>query len=202
AGINKTIYLLNFVYYFVLLIWYKEFGDQYVGLWGPVVRLILFNPNYIQDVLKTKYMYYSKTSLLTGLLSPIIGTENLLLSNVSTHSRARKMINPAFHSSNLISMIDIMTEETSKLLNEWIEKINNSNNKIILEMNREFSGLTLDIISNCAFGTGIINEYEAKEVIYDTFSVIIDMFINRLMNLVGVLPIIKYLPLRSKQIMA
>ncbi|CAF4624633.1 unnamed protein product, partial [Rotaria magnacalcarata] len=54
-------------------------------------------------------------------LKPIIGIHNLFVSNGTEHERARKMLNPAFHFTNLRSMVSIMTYQTQKSIDTLLE---------------------------------------------------------------------------------
>jgi cytochrome P450 len=123
----------------------------------------------------------------------------LLLSEGEVHCSQRILIEPVFQHHNLVSMENLMVETTSILLEKWNTMIAEQQNKSInLEMRKEMSVLTLDIVTGCVFGTGLMNDQAAHDTIHRNIAIAQKEMEHRFFSLIGILPVIKELPLRSK----
>src|SRR5579871_6029841 len=95
----------------------KKHGFIYLYCFGPYSRLAIQDLDLIADVLDRKNdQNYFKTDQFNVHFKSLIGLNGLALINGTKHSRASKMLNPAFHFSNLQSMISIMTDQTIKTI--------------------------------------------------------------------------------------
>ncbi|CAF4263952.1 unnamed protein product [Rotaria sp. Silwood2] len=180
----------------------KKFGSYYHASFGPVARLVISDPLLIQGVLKTNARAYHKSTLMRLILGTLLGSENLLMSEDNIHAQHRRLIAPAFQHQNLNSMISLMIEITSNLLNKWSLAINNTNNKdniLIADIHKEMTGLTLDIVTGCVFGSGVMKDEHIRETIYEGVTKTLEHVEERTFNMIGIIPIINKLPLPSKR---
>ncbi|CAF0897612.1 unnamed protein product [Adineta steineri] len=84
---------------------------------GPLTRFIIVECELLADVLsRSKVEYYEKTSFVINILKPLIGVHNLIVSKHAEYERARRMLNPAFHSINLQSTDSIRPDIQSNIL--------------------------------------------------------------------------------------
>ncbi|CAF4303735.1 unnamed protein product, partial [Rotaria sordida] len=99
-------------------------GEPFVPLIGQLSQIrqcrkigspMDFHQNLIQKHQTYLYVWFWSCSAQT-IFAPIIGKQNLLISEVYEHERARKMINPAFYHTNLKSMVSILTDQTRKTI--------------------------------------------------------------------------------------
>jgi cytochrome P450 len=97
----------------------KKFGSYYHTSFGPIARLVISDPLLIQGVLKSNARSYHKSPLMHLIVGTLLGFENLLLSEDNIHAQHRRLIAPVFQHQNLNSMISLMIEITSNLLNKW-----------------------------------------------------------------------------------
>ncbi|UJR08161.1 hypothetical protein I4U23_012435 [Adineta vaga] len=173
----------------------KKYGLRYVFSMGPYPRLVIQEPELIGDVLgRTQAEHFYKPADLSFRLKPLIGTQNLLVSNGKEHDRARKMLNPAFHSDNLQSMISIMTEHTMKAIHNLLESSST------IDLAKQFNSLTLSIIISSALGTNSEVDSNTEEIIAQTFKEILAALFYRLARMIMFIPIVSQLPFWKKNI--
>ncbi|CAF0885833.1 unnamed protein product [Rotaria sordida] len=164
---------------------------------GPLIRLVLLEPELIADFLsRSKSEYYRKPYDLTLIVKPLTGVNNLLVSEGEEHHRARRMLNPAFHFVNLRSMIPIMVNETVKAIDS-ILCMSSLSNRIDIET--EFSALTLSIIASSAFGQGFETIPHAKETMCHSFNEVKDVLEYRALRLIGLVQFFADLPFWGKK---
>ncbi|CAF1366303.1 unnamed protein product, partial [Didymodactylos carnosus] len=172
---------------------YRQYGDYYHTSFGPIAHLVIADPSLMDYVLKKNSKYYHKSVLMEYILGSVLGMRNLLLSEDDMHKQHRKLIQPLFHQQNIVSMENLMIETTNNLLDEWTKLKSNS-----LDIHCEMIRLTLDIVAGCVFGTGLINNHYVHDIVYKSVTITLNEVENRAFNMLGVIPILKDLPLPSK----
>ena len=134
----------------------KKFGNYYRTSFGPIARLVISDPLLIQGVLKSNARSYHKSRIMQFILGSILGNKNLLLSEGDIHQQHRRLIAPLFQQQNINSMISLMVDTTSNLLNKWSSSM--KDNQLTMDIHKETTGLTLDIVTGCVFGSGMMND--------------------------------------------
>ena len=174
----------------------NQHGHRFLFGYGPFTRLFCSEPELLADVLdRTQSQNFRKPSHFIGALKPIIGDQNLLLMEGSQHDRARKMLNSAFHFSQLKSMIPIIVKETDEALNAFFSGGETKE----VDFKVEFNSLTLSIIAASAFGQGFEEIPGTKEVICRTFTEVLDAINYRTVRMIDKIPIINKLPFWHKK---
>ncbi|CAF3439767.1 unnamed protein product [Rotaria sp. Silwood1] len=171
-------------------------GSIYMFSLGLYPRLVIQDAELVGDILGRAHAqnYYKPLDLIYRL-KPLIGLHNLLISNGNEHERARKMLNPGFHSENLRSMVSIMTDHTTKTINRLLESCKES-----INLQKELSLLTLTIIASSAFGENIETMTDATEIVCEAFIAALDAIINRTLLLIDQIPLFSKLPFWGKDI--
>ncbi|CAF3016136.1 unnamed protein product [Rotaria sp. Silwood2] len=180
----------------------KKFGNYYHTSFGPLARLVISDPVLIQGVLKTNAHAYHKSTLSHLIIGMALGSENLLMAEDNNHTRHRRLIAPVFQHKNLNSMILFMVEITSNFLNKWLLTMTDTNNKdniSVRDIHKEMIGLTLDIVTGCVFGSGLMKDEHARETIYQGLTKTLEDVEERTFNMIAIIPIINRLPLASKR---
>ncbi|CAF0941666.1 unnamed protein product [Rotaria sordida] len=180
----------------------KKFGSYYHTSFGPLARLVISDPLLIRGVLKTNAHAYHKSTLIHLILGTMLGSENLLMAEGTIHAQRRRLIAPVFQQQNLNSMISFMVEITSNLLNKWsltMTNANNTDNILIIDIHKEMTGLTLDIVTGCVFGSGLMKDEHVREIIYQGLTKTLEDVEERTFNMIAIIPIINRLPLASKR---
>jgi len=175
----------------------KKFGSYYHTSFGPIARLAISDPLLIQGVLKTNARCYHKPPIMHLILGTILGCENLLLSEDNIHAQHRRLIAPVFQHQNINSMISLMVEITSNLLNKWSLSI--KDNKLTVDIHKEMTGLTLDIVTGCVFGSGMMKNEHLREIIHQGVTTTLEDVEERTFNMIGIIPLINRLPFPSKR---
>ncbi|CAF0870870.1 unnamed protein product [Adineta steineri] len=95
----------------------KKHGYYFLLGLGSLIRFIIVERELLADVLsRSKAEYYEKTSFVINILKPLIGVHNLIVNKHTEHERARRMLNPEFHSINLQSTDSIRPDIQSNTL--------------------------------------------------------------------------------------
>ncbi|CAF3508753.1 unnamed protein product [Adineta steineri] len=180
----------------------KKYGSYYHTSFGPVPRLCTSDPSLIQGVLRTNARFYRKSNLMRLILGTLLGYDNLLLAEDNIHSQHRRLIAPVFQHQNINSMISLMVELTSNLLAKWkltLHDVENKGKELTIDMQNEMTHLTLDIVTGCVFGNGLMKNENVREIIYRNVTTTLEDVQNRTLNMIGLIPIINRLPFPSKQ---
>jgi cytochrome P450 len=175
-----------------------KFGDYYHSSFGPKAYLGTSDPSLIEAVLKTNVRCYHKSALGQTILGSIVGYENLLLTEDDNHSRHRRLVAPVFQHQNINSMITLMTERTSSFLDKWTTLANDKNHPLTLDIHKEITNLTLDIITGCVFGTDIIKDRYVHQTISRSLTIALKETEKRVFNMLALIPIVNRLPLPGK----
>ncbi|CAF1247068.1 unnamed protein product, partial [Didymodactylos carnosus] len=174
----------------------SKHGCIYLFSFGPLVRLVITEPNLISDVLKKYAKFYVKPKLFRMVFTSIMGEQNLLVTEGEVHDRSRKMLNPAFHFINLQSMTSIMIKQTVAAIDKWDTIIGN-----IVDLQEELNSLTLSIIASCAFGQAFETNISAKDVILNSITAVLDAIQYRQFRLpINQIALLNKLPMFKKQI--
>ncbi|CAF1052148.1 unnamed protein product [Rotaria sordida] len=177
----------------------KEFGDYYRMSLGPIPGFNISDPSLIVGVLKTNAHAYRKSVFMQSIIGTLIGTDNLLTSENETHTQCRRLASPVFQRQNLNSMIPMMIEITSNVLDKWAQCAYTTENKIAtIDICEEMALLTLSMICGCVFGKNISKDKNIHEKIYQNVTVILKELEKRLFDMIAILPLINRLPLPSK----
>jgi cytochrome P450 len=81
--------------------------------------------------------------------------EGLLTSEEPTHSQHRKIMQPSFTHKKIQGYFDIMTDKTSKRIDEWISTPNKK-----VDVHSEMVSLTLEIVAESLFGINLKSDTE------------------------------------------
>jgi cytochrome P450 len=180
----------------------KKYGHYYHSSFGPIPRLMISDPLLIQGVLKTNARCYHKSDLMRLVLGTLLGCDNLLMSEDNIHAQHRRLIAPVFQHQNINSMISLMVEITSNLLDKWTLALKDAENKetdLTLDIQNEMARLTLDIVTGCVFGSGLMKNENVRETIYRNVTTTLNDVEKRIFNMIAITPIINALPFPSKQ---
>jgi cytochrome P450 len=115
-----------------------KFGKQNV--------YFLNHPNYIEEVLVTNYKNFIKSRGLQ-VSKRLLGS-GLLTSEGDYHDKERRLIQPTFYPKRIKSYAEVMIKKTLNLCENWKEGS-------ILDIHKEMTRLTLEIISKAVLGYDI-----------------------------------------------
>ncbi|CAF3304080.1 unnamed protein product [Rotaria socialis] len=176
-----------------------EFGDYYHTSFGPLPCLNISDPALIESVLKTNSQFYHKSELARAIASTVLGYENIVLAEDENHTRHRRLVNPIFQHQNTISMISSMVDIIATFLKKWENETNDKTYPLILDLSKEMSNLTLDIITGCVFGIETMKNRYIHDKIYQSVKMTIEEIEKRIYNMIIIIPILNQLPLLGKR---
>ena len=181
----------------------EKHGNVFLIGFGPLSRIVIMEPDLLADVLsRNNGDKYVKPAVFNAIFIPVVGRHNLLVAEGREHERARRMINPAFHHTNLKSMVSIMAGETARAIDQLLSKANSdSNRQEAVDLQLEFNKLTLSIIASSALGSGSQTVENAMEVICRVFIESLDAISYRSMNMVNQIPFLSRLPFWKKDVL-
>lgn len=104
-------------------------------------------PAHIRHVLQENHANYRRTPF-HDQLKAVLG-EGLLTSEASLWQRQRRLLQPAFRAERIRHFVEIMGVAVIELASRWRATAKTS---YVLDVSREMSDLTLDIVVRCMFG--------------------------------------------------
>jgi hypothetical protein len=96
-------------------------------------------------------------------------------------------------------MISLMVEITSNLINKWTLSLNKTKNELTSDIKHDMTRLTLDIVTGCVFGSGLMKHENVRDVICRNVTTTLQDVERRLFNMITIIPIINQLPFPSKR---
>ncbi|KAK7286712.1 hypothetical protein RJT34_21911 [Clitoria ternatea] len=126
----------------------QKHGKNFFIWFGPTPRVTIADHELIKDVLN-KINDFQKPSL--NPLAKLLVT-GLATYNGEKWSKHRRIINPAFTSEKLKSMLPVFFQSCSDLINEW-ERMLSSNESREIDVWPFLENMTSDVISRTAFGS-------------------------------------------------
>jgi cytochrome P450 len=118
---------------------------------GPELHLRLWDLSLVQQVLLRESAAFAKPVAIKRVLWPLLGSDNLALSEGATHAHHRTVISPSFTFSRLRGMVPFMADAASAAVSRWLEAAAASPD-VPVDLHREVSCLSLTIIGGAAFG--------------------------------------------------
>ncbi|CAF1497412.1 unnamed protein product [Didymodactylos carnosus] len=179
----------------------NKYGKIYFTYFLFIPRLHVYDVDYFEYLFKTNNSCYCRNRMTKYFLGPLTGYDTMLIADDPMHSKNKKVILPIFHNVNLHSMISIMIKQTDILLNEWKnEKMSTTldTKYITIQAHEQFSKLTLNIVANCVFGTGLQSIPNASEIMYNSLNQYFEIARERTLKLFSWISFIKSLPLFGK----
>jgi cytochrome P450 len=132
----------------------REFGDIAHYQVGPLHVYQLAHPDFARQILVEEPEKFYKPRLIKQAFGPFAG-QGLLTSDGAVWKQQRKLIQPAFHHSQLTSYGAVMVDHTLRM-------IDSLDARAPIEIQEEMARLTLAIVVQTLFGADITRE--AKDV--------------------------------------
>ncbi len=156
-----------------------QYGDLVKAHFGPFPFYIVNHPDIAQEVFVTKSQSVMKSAVTRRSLYQAVG-DGLFTSNGDFWKRQRKLAQPAFHTKRIANYADVMSEYTHEATNKWQDGVP-------IEMEREMSYLTMQIIAKTVFDAHVDGEDEMSAAVRTMLRVVDNRF-NRLISIPEWLP--------------
>lgn len=129
----------------------RGYGDVLAFRYGPVHRVLLFDPPAVQRILQDNHTNYNKDSPFYHMLGWFLG-RGLITSDGELWKRQRRLIQPAFLKSRIDALVPMFRQQTERL-------ISNLRPGEVVDVAAAMIELTLKIIGLALFS----EELEAKD---------------------------------------
>ncbi|MFN8610943.1 MAG: cytochrome P450 [Vulcanimicrobiota bacterium] len=96
----------------------RAYGDILVFRYGPIRRVVLFDPASVQRILQDNHTNYNKDSPFYHMLGWFLG-QGLVTSDGELWRQQRRLIQPAFHKSRVEALIPKIQAETKKMISNF-----------------------------------------------------------------------------------
>ncbi|EKX45313.1 hypothetical protein GUITHDRAFT_152793, partial [Guillardia theta CCMP2712] len=180
---------LNWTRQYGKIVCYRSFGMNF--------RVLITDPEDMKYVLVTNPRQFPKPTREITLVRRVAG-EGLLVIEGDDHARQRRIISEAFHFEAITKIYPVFVSVTEKLVKKW-ENLCASQPQgqpLVLDIKKEVSHLTLDVIGLSAFGFDFQSVEGGKSVVRDAFQDIMPMGGLSLRTIIlRMFPILEYLPL-------
>lgn len=138
-------------FFFALDGYFKENGPVYKLAFGPKVFIVVTDPVMARSILKEESVLFDK-GILAEILEDIMG-KGLIPADYATWKLRRRAIAPGFHKAWLECMTGMFggcTDVLVQKLDGLVEAADGGKSPVV-DMETEFSSLTLDIIGKAVF---------------------------------------------------
>jgi cytochrome P450 len=147
----------------------REYGDVvHLGGVGSQKFYLVTHPDDIERVWKTEHKDYVRGSNFQ-LLKPLAG-EGLFLSEGDEWRRQRKLLQPAFHVTRLMGMVETINASIAAMLDRWGREIAPGQP---FNLEREMMSLLIEVSVKTLFGTDVAGDTAiVHEAITTTFGIL------------------------------
>jgi cytochrome P450 len=132
----------------------RDYGDVAYFRFGPYRCYLVSDPQEIEKILVDNSRLFIKHFELRR--SPLVLGKGLLTSEGDFWLRQRRLIQPAFNRTHLLSYAQVMVDATERILDTWEEGQQR-------DLAEEMSLLTMDVAARTLFGGGVEGEARAVE---------------------------------------
>ncbi len=162
----------------------RGYGDFVKFFFGPFPVYIVNHPDVAHEVMVAKAESFYKSTVTKQAMKSTVG-DGLFTNDGDSWKRQRKLAQPAFHTKRIAAYADVMTHYASQLIANWRDAAT-------LDMEREMTALTMQIVGKTLFDAEI-SEEDATGSAVRTALRSIDKRFNQL------IPMPEWLPLRENR---
>lgn len=137
----------------------QQFGDVVRFRIGPLVIHLLSHPEHIKRVLQDYRHNYTRETKGDDNLVSAVG-QSLLTTNGEAWQQRRHLIQPAFHHDQIASLVHVMTDATTSMLERWRTEVQRGRS---LDIASEMMRLTYAIIGKSLFSADLRTDAETVE---------------------------------------
>src|SRR5581483_8378769 len=97
---------------------HRRYGSVVKFGFGPFTCVALFGPEANKLILSDRVDAFRLRDAFE-MLAPVDGDTALVVSDGVEHKRRRRLVQPAFHTKRINDYVDLMVEETDRVLDRW-----------------------------------------------------------------------------------
>ncbi len=135
--------------------WQEKHGDLVSFRLGFKKYFLVSHPVLVDEILVKQYVNFDKMYNVKKPrgLALVLG-EGLVTSKGNKWRRQRKLIQPIFYKSNIRAMDEFIIKATNDTIKRWAR----TKSEDVIELDKEMTRLTLEIITQSMFGTSVAKE--------------------------------------------
>ncbi|MFL6196743.1 MAG: cytochrome P450 [Thermoanaerobaculia bacterium] len=147
----------------------RDYGDVvHLGGVGPQKFFLVTHPRDIEHVWKTHHRNYVRGSNFE-MLRPL-GGRGLFLSEGDAWRTQRRLLQPAFHATRLMAMVEAVNASIAERLERWRTRLRPGEP---LDVEREMMDLMIEVAAKTLFGTDLAGDTATiHETITTAFSIL------------------------------
>lgn len=144
---------------------WRAYGDHFITKLGMLPFHVVSNPQLAQEALTVRKHVLRRTQSFEGgtPLTYILGLSLITIDGESWLLK-RRMMQPVFHRSNILTMTDKIQAAGEDMLQRWLKLAPDQT----LELTKEMKLVTLDIINRTMFSTEILSEGDRVGSVVDS----------------------------------
>ncbi len=135
----------------------RRYGDVVRFRIGRLVVHLLSHPDHIKRVLQDHRHNYVRQTRGDANLVSVVG-QSLLTTNGEAWQQRRRLIQPAFHHDRIASLVHVMTDATTSMLERWRAEVHPGRP---LDIASEMVRLTYEIIGKSLFSADLRTDVDA-----------------------------------------
>ncbi|XP_033752365.1 cytochrome P450 3A11-like [Pecten maximus] len=167
--------------------WRKTYGTVFGYFEGFTPVLSVSDPDVVREVLVKDFANFQARKPFPLAPRKSLG---LFLENGHQWRRSRSLLSPAFSTSKLRQMTNVMEQQVDKLLQNLGKQQGKGN---FFDIYREFQSLTLDVIGRCAFGLHTNAQMDVSdEFLNNIQSLFRNMSTTLILPIVMLFPFVQY----------
>ncbi|XP_010256391.1 PREDICTED: cytochrome P450 714C2-like [Nelumbo nucifera] len=172
--------------------WSEKYGRLFMFSLGKMQLLYVSEPNMVKEISQSTSLDLGKPSYQQKELGPLLG-QGIITSNGAKWAYQRKIIAPELHLDKVKSMVDLMEEPITLLLNSWKRKIEGEGGIVDIRIDEDLRIFSGDVISRACFGSS----YSKGKELFLRLRALQEAIANRRLKL-GI-PGLRYLPTNSNR---
>ncbi|KAI3996113.1 hypothetical protein MKX01_018182 [Papaver californicum] len=139
--------------------------SQWSRLYGTEPFVYVSDPQFIKQMSSgVMGKSWGKPRVFKDDRKPMFGNHGLLMVEGQDWVHHRYIITPAFSPSNLKAMANVMVDSATTMLDHWSNILDSNNNKHEIDVEKDITKTTAEIIAKTSFGNNIVNDENGRNV--------------------------------------
>ncbi|XP_015886086.3 cytochrome P450 714C2-like [Ziziphus jujuba] len=132
--------------------WQTQYGPVFMYSTGSIQILCITDAEMVKEVSLCTSLNLGKPSYLSKDRGPLLG-QGILATSGSIWAHQRKIIAPELYLDKVKSMVNLMVDSTTSLLESWESRIKSEGEIADINIDQDLRSLSADIISRACFGS-------------------------------------------------
>ncbi|WCJ23050.1 Cytochrome P450 714C2 [Euphorbia peplus] len=139
--------------------WVNDYGPTFMYSTGNIHLLCTTDAGMVKEINLCNSLSLGKPCFLSKDRGPLLG-KSIISTNGPLWAHQRKIIAPEFYIDKVKSMVGLMIESTTSMMDSWMNIIDSNGGKAEIEVYLFMRSLSADMISRACFGSNFIKGEE------------------------------------------